>query len=326
VRLGINVPTRNPDGTPPTAEAVQQRAREIEEAGFDGIWIGDTVHRGTHISPDPLMWLLTAALATRRVELGVAVLQLPLRQPFELAQRLATMNALTQGRFTLGVGAGSTRTDFDANRVDYEARFKILTEYLPIIRKLSNGEQVGSANLAPWTRPGGAPRILIGAWANGPWVRRAAREYDGWLASGHYTRGVKALADGIKRFRDAGGKRAVLANVLDLSCRAAAAGTVRLADAVRPLASSCSVGLRRRLLANPWPTRRMCWMRASYREGCIIVVSRGQNEMGEDSLSSPHIRRLSSFHRALKQNRSDNHARRDYLATGWASRRAGGSR
>jgi hypothetical protein len=97
---------------------VQQRARTIEEAGFAGIWIGDTVHRDTHISPDPLMWLLTAALATKRVELGVGVLQLPLRNPFELAQRLATMNALTQGRFTLGVGAGSTPADFEANRVE----------------------------------------------------------------------------------------------------------------------------------------------------------------------------------------------------------------
>jgi len=218
MRLGMNVPTRNADGTPPTAELVQQRAREIEEAGFDGIWIGDTVHRGTHVSPDPLMWLLTAALATRRVELGVAVLQLPLRQPYELAQRLATMNALTQGRFTLGVGAGSTRTDFEANGIDYENRFKLLTKYLPIIRGLTNGERVGSASLAPWSRPGGGPRILIGAWASGPWVLRAAREYDGWFASGHYTRGVKQLAEGIKRFRDAGGKRAVLANVrFDLS-------------------------------------------------------------------------------------------------------------
>lgn len=47
---------------------------------------------------------------------------------------------------------------------------------------------------------------------------RAAREYDGWLASGHYTRGIKQLAEGIKRYRDAGGKRAILANVrYDLS-------------------------------------------------------------------------------------------------------------
>ncbi|MPZ46956.1 MAG: hypothetical protein GEV05_26960 [Betaproteobacteria bacterium] len=99
-----------------------------------------------------------------------------------------------------------------------EARFKLLTEYLPIIRRLSNGEQVGSANLVPWTKPGGGPRMLIGAWGSGPWVLRAAREYDGWLASAHYTRGVNGLADGIKRFRDGGGKRAVLANVrFDLS-------------------------------------------------------------------------------------------------------------
>lgn len=218
MRLGINVPTRNADGTPPTAELVQQRAREIEEAGFDGIWIGDTVHRGAHVSPDPLMWLLTAALATQRVELGVAVLQLPLRQPYELAQRLATMNALSGGRFTLGVGAGSTRTDFEANGIDYENRFKLLGKYLPIIRGLTQGEKVGSASLVPWSRPGGGPRMLIGAWASGPWVLRAAHEYDGWLASGHYTRGVKQLAEGIKRFRDAGGKRAIVANVrFDLS-------------------------------------------------------------------------------------------------------------
>jgi alkanesulfonate monooxygenase SsuD/methylene tetrahydromethanopterin reductase-like flavin-dependent oxidoreductase (luciferase family) len=214
----MNVPIRNADGTPPTAEQVQQRAREIEEAGFDGIWIGDTVHRGHHVSPDPLLWLLAAALATRRVELGVAVLQLPLRPPFELAQRLVTMDALTGGRFTLGVGAGSTRADFDANGVDYEARFKLLKDYLPIIRRLCNGEQVGSASLAPWARPGGGPRMLIGAWASGPWVQRAAREFDGWLASGHYTRGFKGLVEGIKRYRDAGGKRAVVANVrFDLS-------------------------------------------------------------------------------------------------------------
>ncbi len=218
MRLGINVPTRNADGTPPTAEQVQQRAREIEAAGFDGIWIGDTVHRGTHVSPDPLLWLLTAALATQRVELGVAVLQLPLRQPYELAQRLATMNALAGGRFTLGVGAGSTRTDFEANGIDYENRFKLLGRYLPIIRGLTRGESVGTASLAPWTSPNDRLRILIGAWASGPWVLRAAREYDGWLASGHYTRGVKQLAEGIKRYRDAGGKRAIVANVrFDLS-------------------------------------------------------------------------------------------------------------
>ena len=218
MRLGINLPSRHPDGTPLSADETLGWAKKIEAAGFDGIWIGDTVHRGHHVSPDPLLWLLAAALATQRIELGISVLQVPLREPFELAQRLVTMNILTGGRFSLGVGAGSTRADFDALGVNYDERFKLLAKYLPTLRRLCNGERVGSASLAPWAKPGGGPRMLIGAWASGPWVLRAAKEYDGWLASGAHTRGIKGLAEGIKRYRDAGGKRALIATVrIDLS-------------------------------------------------------------------------------------------------------------
>jgi alkanesulfonate monooxygenase SsuD/methylene tetrahydromethanopterin reductase-like flavin-dependent oxidoreductase (luciferase family) len=218
MRLGINLPSRRADGTPLSLDEVLERARKIEQAGFDGIWIGDTVHRGTHVSPDPLMWLLAAATVTQRVELGISVLQVPLREPFELAQRLATLNVLSGGRFSLGVGAGSTKADFDAVGVDYAARFTLLSKYLPILKGLLNGEQVGSASLAPWARPGGGPRMLIGSWSSGPWVVRAAREYDGWLASGRYTRGLKGLAEGIRRYREAGGRRALIATVyVDLS-------------------------------------------------------------------------------------------------------------
>ncbi len=218
MRLGVNLPSWYEDGTPWSAADMLDRARKIEEAGFDGIWIGDTVHRGTHVSPDPFLWLLAAALATRHIELGISVLQVPLREPFELAQRLVTMNILTGGRFSLGVGAGSTRADFAAVGVSYEDRFRLLAEYLPILRRLCDGERVGSASLAPWARPGAGPRMLIGAWASGPWVLRAARDYDGWLASGMHARGLKGLSDGIKRYRDAGGKRALIASVkVDLS-------------------------------------------------------------------------------------------------------------
>ena len=49
-------------------------------------------------------------------------------------------------------------------------------------------------------------------------VVRAAREYDGWLASGAFTRGLKGLSEGIRRYRDAGGGRALIATVrIDLS-------------------------------------------------------------------------------------------------------------
>ncbi len=64
--------------------------------------------------PDTLVWLTAAAASTERIELGTTILQVPLRHPVELAQRLLSMQALCAGRFSAGLGSGSTRADFDA--------------------------------------------------------------------------------------------------------------------------------------------------------------------------------------------------------------------
>ncbi len=168
-------------------------------------------------------WLLLAAAGTERIEVGTAILQLPLRYPVELAQRLMTLHALTGGRFRAGVGAGSTRADYEAVGVDYERRFTLFAEGLDVVRRLLAGEQVGAAHLRPWPNAVGGPPILIGAWESGLWVKRAARDYDGWMASGRGT-SLRGLEEGIKRFRDAGGKRALVMTV-----------TVDLQAARRPL-------------------------------------------------------------------------------------------
>jgi alkanesulfonate monooxygenase SsuD/methylene tetrahydromethanopterin reductase-like flavin-dependent oxidoreductase (luciferase family) len=216
MRLGFSLPFQRPDGGAPSIEEVMARARLLEEVGFEGIWLGDTIGRTATMRPDPLMWLLLAAAATRRVELGTAVLQVPLRNPVELAQRLITVHGLTRGRFLAGLGSGSTLTDFQATGSDYEGRFKMLNQALPLIRALCRGEQVGPTNLAPWPDTVGGPPILIGSWASGVWVTKAAREYDGWLGSGRTT--MAAIREGIRRFRDAGGKRALVATItVDLS-------------------------------------------------------------------------------------------------------------
>jgi hypothetical protein len=54
--------------------------------------------------------------------------------------------------------------------------------------------------------------VLIGAFANGRWIRRAATEFDGWIGSARST-DVATLRQGLARFRDAGGQRAVAANL-----------------------------------------------------------------------------------------------------------------
>ena len=87
-------------------------ARRIEASGFPGIWVGDSLGRGRP-TLDPLVELAVLAAVTRNVELGISVLQLPLRHPIELAHRVQSVQVLSGNRFTLGVGSGSTKDDFD---------------------------------------------------------------------------------------------------------------------------------------------------------------------------------------------------------------------
>jgi len=156
---------------------------------------------------------------TRRIELGTGVLQVPLRNPVELAQRVLTTHLVSGKRLRLGVGAGSTAADFAALGLDFTARFRRLNESLSIMRRLWAGESVDGASLGPvWPAALGGPPVLIGSWAGSRWIERAAREFDGWIGSGARS-SWRALREGIPRFRDFGGKRAVVTNVeVDLDC------------------------------------------------------------------------------------------------------------
>jgi alkanesulfonate monooxygenase SsuD/methylene tetrahydromethanopterin reductase-like flavin-dependent oxidoreductase (luciferase family) len=160
------------------------------------------------------MALAVAATVTRNLELGTGVLQVPLRNPVELAQRVLTTHFVSGGRLRFGVGAGSTAADFAALGLDFPSRFRRLDESLTIMRRLWAGDSVGEASLAPvWPAVLGGPPVLIGSWAGSRWIERAAREFDGWIGSGARS-SWRALREGIARFRDLGGKRAVVTNVV----------------------------------------------------------------------------------------------------------------
>ena len=219
MRLGINLPSRRADGSAPDATEIMARARLFEAVGFDGIWLAEQVGRGDHASPDTLQWLTAAACATQRIELGTAVLQLPLRPPVELAQRLMTLQALSGGRFTAGVGAGSSASDFEAVGVDFEQRFRLLREGAATIKRLLNGETVDGKAINPWPNVRGGPPIVIGAWGSGRWVERAAREDDGWMASG-MSSNFRVISEGIKRYREAGGTGRTLVATVIVNLRA----------------------------------------------------------------------------------------------------------
>lgn len=214
MRLGIALPLTESGGQPLRAESLADAARRIEAAGFQSAWAFDSIGRGV-LLPDPLIALAVAATVTRDIELGTGVLQVPLRNPVELAHRVLTAHLVCRGRLLLGVGAGSTAADFAALGMDFPSRFRRLAESLALMRKLWKGARVGDAELgaAAWPVAVGGPPVLIGAWAGSRWIERAAREFDGWVASGARSTWRK-VTDGIARFRDLGGARAVLTNVV----------------------------------------------------------------------------------------------------------------
>ena len=206
MRLGVTIPRTSLDGGPLTSEALITGARLVERLGFDSLWCFDAIGRGFML-PDPLIAASVAAAVTERLTVGTCILQVPLRRPVELAHRILTTHLVCKGRFLLGVGAGSTKVDFEAVGVDYDTRLQAMDESLAIMRRLWQGDRVGVAELTPWPSALGGPKVLIGSWSGKQWIARAAKDFDGWIASGAKT-SYATLADAIRRYRDAGGTRA----------------------------------------------------------------------------------------------------------------------
>ena len=200
MRLGIALPIGR--GEEPSGDVVSRDARAAEEAGFDSVWFFDSIGRG-RMSLDPLIGVSVAAAASTRLEVGIGILQVPLRNPVELAHRVLSAQMVCEGRLLLGVGAGSTRGDFEALGLDFDSRMRALHEGLATMRRLWDGEEYAGANLSPLSEVRGGPPVLIGSWTSERWISRAAREFDGWIASAAFT-GFDSLAAGIKGYREAG--------------------------------------------------------------------------------------------------------------------------
>jgi alkanesulfonate monooxygenase SsuD/methylene tetrahydromethanopterin reductase-like flavin-dependent oxidoreductase (luciferase family) len=211
MRLGIVTIPSAIDAGPLAVEHVSAIARQVEALGFHGLWVTDAFARGKP-TLDPLILLGALATQTSRIELGTCVVQVPLRHPVEHAHRVQTLNLLCQGRLRFGVGSGSTRHDFDAVQADYDKRFRMLTEYLAIMRRVWAGEPVYGPALSVWPGTEGGPPVLLGAWRSERWINLSAQTLQGWIASGIHT-SWEDLAIGVKMFRNAGGSRAVLANI-----------------------------------------------------------------------------------------------------------------
>lgn len=204
MRIGVKLP--HTGAAEPTELAA--RAKGLEDAGFDSLWVGDHVVQPTRIrSPYPftadgnVTWatdtpyieavvaLAAAAAATGHIGLGTAALVLPQRNPVLLAKQLASVDAIAGGRLCLGVGAGWLREEFDALDAPFDGRGARFTEWIELLRSCWTGrppEFRGAHYILPadtLVLPTPARMVPILVAGHSPVaLRRAGRIGDGWLA------------------------------------------------------------------------------------------------------------------------------------------------
>jgi probable F420-dependent oxidoreductase len=203
VRLGITAALTDRDLAPATLAVV------VEELGFDSLWLPEHTHlplredlppalvEGVRLDDykrclDPLVALATAAAVTSRIGLGTGILLAAQHDPILLAKEVATLDHLSGGRVTLGVGYGWNRSEAEDHGVDFPRRRAIVAEHLAAMEAIwscdeaeFHGEFVDFGPTWSWPKPVQRPRVrtLVGGGATET-VLAAAAALDGWIPIG----------------------------------------------------------------------------------------------------------------------------------------------
>ena len=194
VEFGILLPTRESvmSGRPETAPMLTM-AERAERAGFDSVWIGDSlIARPRH---EPLTLLAAVAARTKRVRVGTAVLLPALWNPVVLAHVVGTLDRVAEGRVILGMGIATDtppiRKEFAAAGVPFERRVGRFLETIEICRALWSRDHVSfsgkhftldDVTMEPKPHRPGGPPIWIGG--SGPTALREAARFDAWFPTG----------------------------------------------------------------------------------------------------------------------------------------------
>jgi alkanesulfonate monooxygenase SsuD/methylene tetrahydromethanopterin reductase-like flavin-dependent oxidoreductase (luciferase family) len=149
-------------------------ARRADARGFKSL---GTIDRVVYDNYEPLTALAAAAAVTSRIGLCTSVLLGPLRtNPTELAKQALSLHALSDGRFTLGIGLGAREDDYEASGVDLKGRGRRLDGALERIKEIWTGEEIGPSK-------NGSPDLVVGGAVDASFAR-AACFGDGWIAGG----------------------------------------------------------------------------------------------------------------------------------------------
>ncbi|MFQ6023835.1 MAG: LLM class flavin-dependent oxidoreductase [Acidiferrobacterales bacterium] len=195
LNIGILLPTRAlllQSEPPRDLESILTLAESLEEAGYGSVWVGDSLLA----SPRPEIIVTLAALAARTgsIRIGSGILISSLRHPVHLAHQLATVDVISGGRLTVGIGYSSGtdiwKLEHEVVGVQAQTRHARAREGIEVMRALwaeSKATHHGqffhfeAIYLAPKPVQEGGPPIWVHGMRGEKTLRRVAEYGDGWI-------------------------------------------------------------------------------------------------------------------------------------------------
>ena len=217
-------------------EQMADVAVRAEALGFESVWVAEHLvfpstiqsrypYAAEGVPPinpatpllDPLLVLMQVAARTQRIRLGTNVYILPLRHPIAVARMVTTLDVLSGGRVSFGVGLGWLAEEFDAVGLDFATRAARGREAIRALRALWTEEepsfhgrtvQFGPVRFEPKPAQRPHPPILVGG-ESGAALKRAAELGDGWYGVGHTPQTAAGQVARLREYLDAAGRAGV---------------------------------------------------------------------------------------------------------------------
>lgn len=176
-----------------TRDALKQFSQTAEASGFDGIGFTDHpaptakwLRSGGHDAVDPFVAMAFCAAVTERIRMIPNIVVLPYRHPLIVAKMVATLEMVSEDRFTLAVATGYLRGEYRALGIDFDQRNALFDQAVEVLRGIWSDDEfsydgmgISAHGLCANPKPSSPPPIWIGG--NSRMSRqRVARYGDGW--------------------------------------------------------------------------------------------------------------------------------------------------
>jgi len=190
ISWGISIPQVFFDG-PIDMPLIERWSKRAESLGFESLWTQEAITGAVPIL-EPVTLLSYLAAITEKVRLGTSVIVAPLRNPIQLAKSLGSLDHMSRGRLTVGLGLGGNPNDIPPYGFSSEKRVGRFTEIIGVMKALwtqpeahFQGEfwQLDGLKMEPKPLQKPHPPIWLGARHINA-LRRAVRHGDGWMGAG----------------------------------------------------------------------------------------------------------------------------------------------